>query len=40
MMNIKNLVRVKDVILSELPDKELNYKVIDIDGKELKIYIY
>jgi isoleucyl-tRNA synthetase len=38
--DIKNLVRVKDVILSELQDKELNYKVIDIDGKELKIYIY
>jgi isoleucyl-tRNA synthetase len=38
--DIKSLVRVQDVFLSELPDKKLNYKVIDIDGKELKIYIY
>jgi isoleucyl-tRNA synthetase len=38
--DIKNLVRVKEVILSEISDKTLNFKTIDIDGKELKIYIY
>jgi isoleucyl-tRNA synthetase len=37
---IKNLVRVGDVVLSESPNNELKYKIIDIDGKELKIYIY
>jgi isoleucyl-tRNA synthetase len=37
--DIKNLVRVKDVVLSESLDKELKYKVIDIDGRELRIHI-
>ena len=37
--DIKNLVRVKDVILSETSDNTLNYKSIDIDGKEIKIFI-
>ena len=37
--DIKNLVRVKDVILSETLDNTLNYKSIDIDGKEIKIFI-
>ncbi len=37
--DIKNLVRVKDVVLSETPDNKLNYKSIDIDGKEIKIFI-
>ena len=39
MMKLKTL-SVLNANLSELPDKDLNYKVIDIDGKELKIYIY
>ena len=37
--DIKNLVRVKDVILSENSDNTLSYKSIDIDGKEIKIFI-
>jgi isoleucyl-tRNA synthetase len=36
---IKNLVRVNDVVFSEIPDSKLDYKPIDIDGKEIKIYI-
>lgn len=38
--DIKNLVRVKNVVLSENPDNTFDYKEIDIDGKCLKIYIY
>ena len=37
---IKNLVRVKDVVFSEISDNKFNYKSIDIDGKEIKIYIH
>jgi isoleucyl-tRNA synthetase len=36
---IKNLVRVKDVVFSEVPDNKFNHKSIDIDGKEIKIFI-
>jgi isoleucyl-tRNA synthetase len=36
---IKNLVRVKDVVISEVPDNKFNHKSIDIDGKEIKIFI-
>jgi isoleucyl-tRNA synthetase len=36
---IKNLVRVKNVVLSETSDNTLNYKEIDIDGKRVKINI-
>ncbi len=36
---IKNLVRVKDVVFSETTNKEFEYKAIDIDGKKLKIFI-
>ena len=37
--DIKNLVRVKDVVFSEVSNNKFNYKSIDIDGKEIKIYI-
>jgi isoleucyl-tRNA synthetase len=37
--DIKNLVRVKNVVFSEIPDNTLNYKEIDIEGKKIKIYI-
>jgi isoleucyl-tRNA synthetase len=37
--DIKNLVRVKDVVFSEAPDNRFNYKSIDVDGKEIKIFI-
>jgi hypothetical protein len=36
---IKNLVRVKNVVLSETSDNTLNYKEIDIEGKRVKINI-
>jgi isoleucyl-tRNA synthetase len=38
--DIKNLVRVKDVIFSEVVDSKFDYKTINIDGKELKIFIH
>ena len=38
--DIKNLVRVKDVIFSEVVDNKFDYKTINIDGKELKIFIH
>jgi isoleucyl-tRNA synthetase len=36
---IKSLVRVNDVIFSGIPDNRFDFKSIDIDGKEIKIYI-
>ncbi|MGN6348450.1 MAG: hypothetical protein ACTHLL_01695, partial [Candidatus Nitrosocosmicus sp.] len=38
--DIKNLVRVKKVALFETADNTYDYKDIDIDGKNVKIYIY
>jgi isoleucyl-tRNA synthetase len=38
--DIKNLVRVNDVVFSLNPDGKFDYKTIDIDGKEIKIYIH
>ncbi len=38
--DIKNLVRVKDVIFSEIIDNRFSYKTINIDGKELRIFIH
>ncbi|MGN6614957.1 MAG: DUF5915 domain-containing protein, partial [Candidatus Nitrosocosmicus sp.] len=38
--DIKNLVRVKKVVLFETTDNTYDYKDIDIDGKNVKIYIY
>jgi isoleucyl-tRNA synthetase len=38
--DIKNLVRVKDVVFSVIPDNKFDHKTIDIDGKEIKIYIH
>ncbi|MDP8906141.1 MAG: DUF5915 domain-containing protein, partial [Thermoproteota archaeon] len=37
---IKNLVRVNDVVFSVIPDNKFNYKTIDVDGREIKIYIH
>ena len=37
--DIKNLVRVKDIVFSEAPDNRFNHKSIDVDGKEIKIFI-
>ena len=37
--DIKSLVRVKDVVFSESPDDRFNHKSIDVDGKEIKIFI-
>jgi isoleucyl-tRNA synthetase len=37
--DIKSLVRVKDVVFSESPDNRFNHKSIDVDGKEIKIFI-
>jgi isoleucyl-tRNA synthetase len=36
---IKSLVRVNAVVFTEIPDNKFDYKSIDIDGKEIKIYI-
>ncbi|MBA3977537.1 MAG: isoleucine--tRNA ligase [Nitrosopumilus sp.] len=38
--DIKNLVRVNDVVFSLNADSKFDYKTIDIDGKEIKIYIH
>jgi isoleucyl-tRNA synthetase len=38
--DIKNLVRVKKVVLFETADNTYDYKEIDIEGKNIKIYIY
>ena len=38
--DIKNLVRVKDVIFSKEVDNKFDYKTINIDGKELEIFIH
>jgi hypothetical protein len=37
--DIKNLVRVKDIVFSEAPDNRFNHKLINVDGKEIKIFI-
>jgi len=37
--DIKNLVRVKDVVFSETASSEFAHKTIDIDGKKIKIFI-
>jgi isoleucyl-tRNA synthetase len=37
--DIKSLVRVKDVVFSESPNDRFNHKSIDVDGKEIKIFI-
>ncbi len=37
--DIKNLVRVKNVVFSEVPQNEFDFKSINIDGKETKIHI-
>jgi isoleucyl-tRNA synthetase len=38
--DIKNLVRVKDVNFSEIIDNRFSYKTINIDGKEIRIFIH
>ncbi len=38
--DIKNLVRVNDVVFSVIPDNKFNHKTIDVDGREIKIYIH
>jgi isoleucyl-tRNA synthetase len=38
--DIKNLVRVNEVIFSVIPNDKFEHKTIDIDGKEIKIYIH